>query len=86
MELAEVFVAALESSVSVSCTDRKSYDSLRTSLVRKLRKYNETQSSFGLPSDTYLKASFNQTTSVGTFSIVPLEDRIRKKSYTVYDI
>lgn len=86
MNLDEIFIASMEGTVTVAAPDKKSYDSLRTSLIRKLRKYNETQSSFGLPADTYVKASYCKTNSTASFAVVPLEDRLRKKSYTVYDI
>lgn len=86
MELSDIFIAAMESTVTVAAPDKQSFDNLRTSLVRKLRKYNQTQSSFGLPADTYLKASYDKDKNTASFAIVPLENRIRKKSYTVYDI
>lgn len=86
MNLLDVFMAAMEAQITVEFPDKKTYDNLRTSLVRKLRKYNETQSSYGLPSDTYLKTTFNSTTNTGTFNIVSIEDRLRKQSYTLYDL
>lgn len=86
MELSDIFINAMESTVTVAVPDKQSFDNLRTSLVRKLRKYNQTQSSFGLPADTYLKASYDKHKNTASFAIVPLENRIRKKSYTVYDI
>lgn len=84
--LTDVFIAAMEGPVTSPFPDKKSYDNLRTMLVRKLRKYNELQSSLGLYADTYVKASWDEAKLLGTFQILDTESRIRKASYDLFDI
>ena len=84
--LTDVFIAAMEGPVTSAFPDKKSYDNLRTMLVRKLRKYNETNRAFGLYADTYVKASWNEAKLLGTFQILDTESRIRKASYDLFDL
>lgn len=83
MRLNDIFAEAMMQKVTIGFETRQQFDNLRTQLVRKLRRYNELNSSMGLPSDTYLRATYNKDKQLGAFEIVPTEDRIRIKHYDV---
>lgn len=70
--LEEIFLTCFERPVTISFADKKGYDSLRTALLRKLRKFNDLQSSLDMPSNTFCKARWNAAERSGTFEILPI--------------
>jgi hypothetical protein len=75
-----------QQSIAVSFPDKKAYESLRVSLVRKFSGFSEVCSTAGLETyeDQYLQAEWNDADKVGTFALKPKSESKRvKKDYLV---
>lgn len=71
----------LRQEVKLNFNSRVEYDSLRTSLIRKLRKASEGMASisdFNPYKDSYIKSSYSAATGEATFILAEKSEKIRK--------
>ena len=71
--------------------DQRDYEALRSSMLRKFRKYKEMLQDLGAPyayEDKFLRCSFNKDEVSGTFSLADVSTRTnnRAKVYQVVDL
>ena len=72
--------------LACSFPDKRAYESLRVSLVRKYSQFADQCSVAGLDeySDQYISASWDETSCVATFELKPKEESKRvRKTYLV---
>lgn len=88
MDLQSIFntIVGARKTVTLTVADRKEYDSLRVSLLRKYAGYAKLCADAGIDryDSLYLKARWHKETSEATFSLIEKAEAARlRKDYVV---